>query len=72
MEVNELFELMTVANYLGIELLFKLTGKAIANLIKGKTPEKIRETFGIKTTGFTNEDLIRINRELRCIENFEP
>jgi hypothetical protein len=52
--------------------LFKLTGKAIPNLIKGKTPEKIRETFGIKTTGFTNEDLIRINRELRCIENFEP
>jgi len=36
------------ANYLDIKGLLDLTCKAVANLIKGKSPEEIRKTFNIK------------------------
>ena len=50
-----LLELMLAANYLDINGLLDVTCKTVANMIKGKTPEKIRKTFNIKndfTYGF--------------------
>lgn len=47
-EQSTVFELLMAANYLHNEALIELTCKTIANMIKGKTTEEIRITFGIK------------------------
>jgi len=49
------FELMNIANYLIIEELIELTSVKIATILKGKSPEQIREHFNIKDT-FTQEE----------------
>ncbi|XP_065365405.1 S-phase kinase-associated protein 1-like [Calliphora vicina] len=43
-----LFELLLAANYLDIKGLLDVTCKAVANMIKGYTPEEIRKMFLIK------------------------
>ncbi|KAH8316907.1 hypothetical protein KR074_001409, partial [Drosophila pseudoananassae] len=43
-----LFEVLLAANYLDIKGLLDLTCKAVASIIKDKTPEQIRMTFNIK------------------------
>lgn len=42
-----LFELLLAANYLDVKGLFNVTAKTIANMIKGKTAEEIRQTLNI-------------------------
>jgi S-phase kinase-associated protein 1 len=42
-----IFELILAANYLNIKSLQDLGAKTVADMIKGKTPAEIRETFGI-------------------------
>ncbi|XP_058070338.1 SKP1-like protein 1A [Magnolia sinica] len=43
-----LFDLILAANYLNIKRLLDLTCQTVADLIKGKTPEEICQTFNIK------------------------
>lgn len=43
------------ANFLDIKPLLNLTCGAVANMIKGKTPEEIRVTFNIEND-FTREE----------------
>lgn len=50
-----LFELILASNYLDIPGLLDLTCKTVANMIKGKTPEQIRQTFGLQND-FTPEE----------------
>uniref|UniRef100_A0A8C5XMI7 S-phase kinase-associated protein 1 n=1 Tax=Microcebus murinus TaxID=30608 RepID=A0A8C5XMI7_MICMU len=50
-----LFVLTLAANYLDIKGLFDVTCKAVANMIKGKSPEEICKTFNIKND-FTEEE----------------
>ncbi|XP_058213722.1 SKP1-like protein 1A [Rhododendron vialii] len=50
-----LFDLILAANYLNIESLLDLTCQMVGGMIKGKTPEEIRQTFDIKND-FTPEE----------------
>lgn len=59
---SELFDLILAANYLNIKALLDLTCRAVANMIKGKTPEEIRKHFGI-TNDFTPEEEDEVCRE---------
>ena len=57
-----LFKLITASNYLDIKSLLNLTCKAVANEVKGKTPEEIRVRFNIKND-FTPEEEEEVKRE---------
>ena len=53
---------LQAANYLNIKDLLELTCQTVADMIKGKTPEEIRRTFGIKND-FTPEEEEEVKRE---------
>ncbi|XP_058069011.1 SKP1-like protein 1A [Magnolia sinica] len=57
-----LYDLILAANYLNIKSLLELTCDRVADMIKGKTPEEIRQTFNIKND-FTPEEEKEIRRE---------
>lgn len=59
---ESLFKIINAANYLDISGLLEITCKTIANMIKGKSPEEIREMFGIEND-FTPEEEERIRKE---------
>ena len=62
-----LFEMILAANYLDIKGLLDLTCKTVANMIKGKTPEEIRITFGIKSD-FSENEQEQVRKENEWIE----
>ncbi|OIV92674.1 hypothetical protein TanjilG_18025 [Lupinus angustifolius] len=57
-----LFDLILAANYLDIKSLLDLTCEAVAEMIKGKSPEEIRRKFNIQND-FTPEEEDEIRRE---------
>ncbi|KAI8925408.1 putative negative regulator sulfur controller-3 [Entophlyctis helioformis] len=59
---DELFEIILAANYMDIKPLLDLGCKAVANVIKGKSPEEIRTMFNIEND-FTPEEEEQIRRE---------
>lgn len=61
-EHGTLFGLILAANYLHIKPLLDLMCVAVADKIRGKTTEQIRETFGIKND-FTPEEEDRVRAE---------
>jgi S-phase kinase-associated protein 1 len=50
-----LYELVLAANYMDIKPLLDLTCATVANSIKGKTPQEVRDLFGLKNE-FTEEE----------------
>lgn len=67
MEQPELFETILAANYLNIKSLLDLCCKAVANMIKGKDPEEIRQTFNIKND-FTPEEEAQVRKENEWVD----
>lgn len=66
-EQEILFELILAANYMDIKSLLDLTCAKVSSMIKGKTPQEIRETFNI-TNDFTPEEESQIREENRWCE----
>lgn len=66
-EQELLFELILAANYMDIKSLLDLTCAKVASMIKGKTPQEIRETFNI-TNDFTPEEETQIREENKWCE----
>lgn len=59
---EEIFDIILAANYMDIKPLLDLGCKTIANMIKGKTPQEIRDLFGIEND-FTPEEEEQIRKE---------
>ncbi|XP_026439431.1 SKP1-like protein 1A isoform X2 [Papaver somniferum] len=57
-----LFDLILAANYLDIKHLLNLTCQEVADMIKGKTPEEIRQTFNIEND-FIKEEEEEVRRQ---------
>ena len=64
MDYSLLIELIMASNYLDMKNLLDLTCAKIANLIKGKSPEQIKDMFGIEND-FTPEEEEKIREENR-------
>ena len=62
MDQTLLFDIILASNYLNIKVLLDLSCKTVANMIKGRTPEEIRQIFGI-CNDFTPEEEEDIRRE---------
>mmetsp|Transcript_12954 Transcript_12954/g.33055 ORF Transcript_12954/g.33055 Transcript_12954/m.33055 type:complete len:173 (+) Transcript_12954:112-630(+) len=67
LDQEALFELILAANYMDIKSLLDLTCAKVASMIKGKSPEEIRETFNI-TNDFTPEEEARVREENKWCE----
>ena len=61
-ELETVFEIMLIAYYVDIKALINVSCKFIGSLIRGKTPEEIRNTFNIKND-FTPEEEEAVRRE---------
>ncbi|KAJ4888752.1 SKP1-like 18 [Raphanus sativus] len=61
-DLETMFELILAANYLNIPGLLDLTSQAVADHIKDKTPEDVREIFGIEND-FTPEEEEAVRKE---------
>ena len=62
-----LFELILAANYMDIKSLLDLSCAKVASMIKGKTPEEIRNTFNI-VNDFTPEEEAQVREENKWCE----
>ena len=51
-----LFSLILAANYLKIDGLLKLACDTVANMIRGKTPNEIRQTFNIQSNSENSQE----------------
>ena len=68
MEMDLLFEVIKAANFLEIESLLDLTCAKVATMLKGKSVEEIRQTFGIEND-FTPEEEEEIKKENAWCDN---
>ncbi len=57
-----IFQILAVANYMNIRHLLDLCCKTVANMMKGKSAEEMREMFGI-VNDFTPEEETQIKKE---------
>lgn len=67
-EQQVLFDLVLAANYMDIRSLLDLACAKVASMIKGKSPEQIRETFSI-ANDFTPEEEAQVREENKWCED---
>ena len=67
MDQAMLFDIVLAANYMNIQPLLDLTCAAVAGVIKGKTPEEIRNSFNI-INDFTPEEEAQVREENKWCE----
>jgi S-phase kinase-associated protein 1 len=58
-----LFELILAANYLDCAKFLEFLSRAVANQVKGKTPEEICKHFGFPGGAFTAEEEEQVRKE---------
>jgi len=63
-EHDKLFDTLAGAHVLGVKPLEDLCGLAVASLLKGKTPEEIRELFGLEGD-FQPEEVEKIKEDTK-------
>jgi S-phase kinase-associated protein 1 len=61
-ELAPLFELILAANFLDIKPLLDLTCKSVAHMLRGKTPDEIKNIFGVEGE-FTQEEEDQVRRD---------
>ncbi|KAL0477914.1 S-phase kinase-associated protein Skp1 [Acrasis kona] len=66
-----LLQVIMAANYMNIKDLLDLTCAKISSNLKDKTPEYIKELFGI-SSDFTEEELERIKKQNNWVEQQQP
>lgn len=67
-EHSLLLECMLAANFLRIPDLLNLTAASVASMMREKTPQEIRDLFGIEDDGFTPEEREELRRTTRWVE----
>jgi len=58
----ELFEMILAANFLDLKPMLDITCKAVAEMIKGKTPDEIKKVFGVEGE-FTADEKAQVLRD---------
>ena len=67
MDQNTLFEMVLMSNYLANLEMLETTTCAVAGLLRGKSPEEIRQIMNIRND-FTPEEEAKIAKENQFIE----
>lgn len=67
MEQHVLIDVIMASNYLNIKSLLDLTCAKIASMIRGKSPQQIRDIFGIEND-FTKEEEEQVIEENKWLE----
>ena len=62
-----LFEMILAANFLDLKPMLDVTCKAVAEMIKGKTPDEIKKVFGVEGD-FTQEEKEQVLRDNPWLE----
>lgn len=63
-----LVDCVMAAKYLNVRDLLELTCATLASMIRGKTPEQVRELFGIEQ-GFSAEEADKLREDHRWVED---
>lgn len=63
-----LFEMILAANFLDLKPMLDVTCKAVAEMIKGKTPDEIKKVFGVEGD-FTQEEKEQVLRDNPWLED---
>jgi SCF ubiquitin ligase, SKP1 component len=65
-----LFEMINAANFLDLKPMLDVCCKAVAEMIKGKTPDEIKKVFGVEGD-FTQEEKEQVLRDNPWLEDPE-
>ena len=66
-EKSDLICMLIDADYLGLDALVEFIAKALANMIKGKNPEELREEFDIENNYTEEEERLMFLETTWCV-----